>query len=769
MIRVDLGWLWFCSLLTGASGFPLHPRNNGGLTIDPSSDAWAEIISGIGPLILLVGERTTKQLLRSVRAYYSALSIGTAPLGLLAVVTSLIRFCGIQKLRAFIGYELEARSVAGIEYTQLNCGGVHAEMVDGHLIRSTSANPSSQIAAVSYLEGDLDRDSEQVMLQIWSCATFEEERRLRGIPKFAVDVRWVLWLRSRQATNRLVSKMIRSLVGALLLGDESAVEVRAAEICLKMVNRASGYLLPPTDGQAKNTPSKIETVGGSEVLESNFAASSGLKDQEEISEKIRIGVKTVSSNLSRSSVETASLAIKSDKPAEPQEIHSLDEDSVSPQLTFTYTLNAASEFLAKTPVSKSWSLFISLLSLGTILALYILALRHLNWEFSVAWLLLVVGYIGICFGVSCAAIIIFTSCTILRLDNKSARHNNPTKTRGSEWVDGVVNSVKNTDSLDTTGSEFLTSGLGPQNLEAVWLRPLSRKRAVLASIVASGIVVFFLCHYIGLRSSVWWVALGELGVCLLAALARSLVKGQQACFVVQPGVKIDKRCCSTGIIEVQKGRIVEQRNHHNVDARAYSTLSFEESATDGETIAWETAKLCSQNPALIQKLIQLTGMVLHVAAQDKNNCGVFVAFEGGLLVSEGLAFPNCQVILAFNSSISALATPTALLARGIMRQPEWVIDKANFGPVPLGKVYVLAIDGMMNWWTVSEDRNEMADLQKNLQWCFILINISFFLLLIDTSKDEKFPLGDIEKVHAGSSQANKSVAQSVYQFLQSCL
>jgi hypothetical protein len=757
-------------MIIGASGFPLDPRSNGGLAVDPSSDAWAEIISGIGPLILLVGERTTKQLLRSVRAYYSALSIGTAPLGLLAVVTSLIRFCGIQKLRAFIGYELEARSVAGIEYTQLNCGGVHAEMVDGHLIRSASANPSSQVAAVSYLQGDLDEDAQQVELQIQSCARFENERQLKGIPKLAVDVRWVLWLRSRQATDRCVSKIIRALIGSLLLKDKAAVELRAAEFCLKMANGTSRYLSPPTDGQATNTKSETGRSGGSEVLESRLDVSPGKNDHGMSSEKTRIGVKMVSSNSSHISLEPTSQATESKKLAEAQEIHPLDNDLVSPQLTFTYTLNAVSEFLAKRPVSKSWSLFISLLSLATILAIYILALRNLKWKFSVAWLLLVLGYFGIVFGVSFAAMIISTSCTVLRLDNKSARHDKSTKTSKSKWTDGVVNSVKNTDSMDTTGSEFLSSGLGPQNLEAVWLRPLSRERAMLASSVACGIVVFFLCHYIGLRSSIWWVALGELGVCLLAALARSLAKGEQARFTVQPGIKIDKRCCSTGIIEVQKGRIVEERSRQNVDARAYSTLSFEESATDGETIAWETARLCSQNPVLVQKILELTEMVLHVVpSQDNNDCDVLIAFGGGLLVSEGLAFPNCQVMLAFHSTISALSTPTALLARGIMRQPEWVLDKANFGPVPLGKVYVLAIDGMISWWTVSEDRNEMSDLQKNLQWCFMLINISFFLSLLDISKNGKFPLGDIERVHSGSSQANRNVAQEVFQFLQSCL
>ena len=37
------------------------------VSLDASSDAWAATLSGIGPLILLVGDRVTKQLLRNVQ------------------------------------------------------------------------------------------------------------------------------------------------------------------------------------------------------------------------------------------------------------------------------------------------------------------------------------------------------------------------------------------------------------------------------------------------------------------------------------------------------------------------------------------------------------------------------------------------------------------------------------------------------------------------------------------------------------------------------
>ncbi|KAH6710772.1 hypothetical protein BKA61DRAFT_612385 [Leptodontidium sp. MPI-SDFR-AT-0119] len=756
LVGICLRKIWlYLFMLPQVNGFPLHTRGNG-LTIDPSSDAWAEIISGIGPLILLLGERTTKQLLRSVRTYDNALSIGTAPLGLLAVFTSLIRFCGVQKLRAFIGYELEARAVAGIEYTQVNCGGVHAEMLDGHLIRSTSANPASQVAAVSFLKGRLDECFGEVLGQIRECARFESERLQQGIPRGVVDVRWVLGLRCRQATEISVAEIVKTLADVLLLKGKDKVRIREDDFRRKLAERASKHLPPTAVVEPEGLASTSEKVNNSEVPKTKAAK----EDQETINnDEIKITTKERSSDLSPMSTKSSASTTGSNKIAAILELDQGLDDS-SPQLTFMYTLDAVSEFLTRTPTPKSWSLLISILSLTTILAIYILALRHLHWQFSVAWLLLVLGYIGIVIGVSFAAMIISTSCTLLRLENRS----------NAKWTHGVVNSVKNTDSMETTGSAFLSSEFGPQILEVVWLRPLTRERALLASTVACGIVVFFLCHYIGLRSLIWWVALGELGVCLLAAFARSLVKGQQARFEVEEGVKLDKRCCSTGVISMQKGHKVGERKWGNIDARAYSALSFKEITTDGESIAWEAAKLCFEDAALVTKIQELTGMLLHaVPMQDKNNCDVLVAFDGGLLVSEGLAFPNCQVMLSFHSSISALGTPTALLARGIMRQPEWVLDKPGFGPMPLGQVYVLAIDGMIDWWTMSEDRNDMSDLQKNLQWCFVLINISFFLSLLELSRNEEFPLEAIEKVHCASSQDNKKVAQEVFEFLQSCL
>src|SRR5579871_2029144 len=78
-------------------------------SLDYAPDAWADTLSGVGPLIILIGERNTKQLLRNFRGFHHIYSLALAPLGLLSLLTSTIRMCGSQRLRGFIGYELEAR------------------------------------------------------------------------------------------------------------------------------------------------------------------------------------------------------------------------------------------------------------------------------------------------------------------------------------------------------------------------------------------------------------------------------------------------------------------------------------------------------------------------------------------------------------------------------------------------------------------------------------------------------------------------------------
>lgn len=161
------------------------------LSVDASQDAWAQALSGIGPLILLIGEKNTKQLLREANGLPGILSMSFAPIGLLSVLTSMIRLCGSQKLRSYIGYEHEPRATAAIEMTRVNCGGVHAEVVDGMVSRSTSTDATSKALAVLFLRGESEA-TDVALKQIQHCYKFQAEKTAKGCPEAAGNVNWCM-------------------------------------------------------------------------------------------------------------------------------------------------------------------------------------------------------------------------------------------------------------------------------------------------------------------------------------------------------------------------------------------------------------------------------------------------------------------------------------------------------------------------------------------------------------------------------------------------
>lgn len=61
--------------------------------------------------------------------------------------------------------------------TRINCRGVHAEVVDGYIVRSTSSEPSSQAIAISLLEGGTFASVHEAIAQIKMCYDFEEQKK----------------------------------------------------------------------------------------------------------------------------------------------------------------------------------------------------------------------------------------------------------------------------------------------------------------------------------------------------------------------------------------------------------------------------------------------------------------------------------------------------------------------------------------------------------------------------------------------------------------
>jgi len=712
---------------------PLDRRIQSIGSIDPSTDEWSSTLSGIGPLILLVGERTTKQVLRNVRSIASAFSLAAAPLGLLSVVTSLIRICGTQSLRAYIGYELEARTVAGIEITRVNCGGVHAHLTDGYVVRSMAANPASQLVAVSILEGENKEIADEATRRIMACSSFEGEKRKRGLPDNVANSRWVMHIVTpTKARREVVVSMIETLATAI------------------------GYPHENLDDFPEHVAASCD-IGSSQrgdVLETSIHEDEGIRNVESIIEIP--AAKQDSDPTEESAIQVSVLELSSTLPTLSE------KGNIEPtfwKFTFMNTFDAVSEFTTSKQVSDLSAMLIGSVSLTAILAIYLLDLWQNGWVMSIGWILVVVGYAGIVSGVTVAAVLIHSSCQCIKLEFS-----------GPSSGDGMVVSVKNTDSMDTTGSKLVSCMSKRQRLEAVWIKPSSSYERLLATITTISLVVAFITHYLGLRAIRWWASVGELGVCLIASFARSTSNERQEPFRVVEDVKVDKRCISTGIIRTQTARLIDQKSNKgdkHLDARAFSLVSFNYPPNTGERIAFQAAKLCMSEPILKGNLLRLTGMMMKLWDNEDENCSIIASFNGSLLLSEGLGSPTAHLCIAFQAKRSDLASPTAFLARAIMRQPEWMLGLPGFGNgIPVGNVYFPSIQSIMDWWTLSEDRNDLCDLQKNLHWPFVLINTTFFIQLFDQWKEGGKLATEVSRAQGRSDENEKGIAQEVVGFLQ---
>jgi hypothetical protein len=713
----------------GTQGAPIavHRRTNqaAGL-VNVGPDAWAEALSGVGPLILLVGDRSTKQLLRNVRGVHNAFSLAAAPLGLLSVVTSVIRLCGVRRLRAFIGYELEARVAAAVEMTRVNCGGVHAEMVDGYIVRSISSDPSGQAIAVSKLEGDFDPLAAEAVLQIQACDKFKSDKALARMPDDIAPMHWCLQLTAATPNREIIGSFIKTLLNANGIGDLDDSMRRLQSALTNSYSRDNRSSQCPTSCHSNTENTQIETL-----------TPEALNSRGEISEKFA----------------SAACTETQDPGPKPS----------SEQLYFLCTLEAVSEFVTSSPIFGAWATFLGVTSLSLILSLQAVALWQIEWHFSAGWILMFAGYVGIVVGVTAGALLIRSSCICVLLESRSAISK-------AGWVDGIVVSVKNTDSMDTTGSSFMSSRKRTQVFEAVWKKDLTPRHSSTATVVVMLLVVSFVCHYLGLRSVSWWVSVGELSICLTSAFARSITKDSQEQFSVVDGIHIDKRCASTGIIHMQKAVRVDELppNLRGLDFRAYSECESRLGAQSGEHVAWHAAKFCIEDRRVSSKILELTGMLVAISeGQEPGNRSVLASFLGGVLVSEGLAFPSSRLGIAFRTSASDLATPTPFLARAIMRQPQWMVVNSEFGGgvIPIGNVYIFSINSMMDWWTVSEDRNDMGDIQRNLHWPFLLINIAFYVSLLTLPERDAELVDGIEQVQRATTH-EKETAEAVVEFFK---
>ncbi|KAF2263681.1 hypothetical protein CC78DRAFT_465258 [Lojkania enalia] len=678
-------------ILQLAAAIPIR-RSEPFPSIDSGSDAWADALSGVGPLVLLIGERNTKQLLREISGLVDIFSMSFAPIGLLSVLTSMIRLCGSYTLRSYLGYEHEPRTNAALEMTRVNCGGVYADIVDGFITRSAASDPPSQALAVALLQGDTPNTVGESLKQIISCHQFQHLKATKLCSKNAGGVNWCF---------RLVAPLSASgdfwgIAGCIAVAIQFPDTKRILEDSL-----ALPYELSESDANQ---------------------FSSTLKDL-------------------------------------PKHL----------KVTFMCTFDGVSELNTGRSTPIYWSLATAIGSLLAMIAIQTICLWREKW-YSAGSMMMIAGYFCLASSVSMAAYMIHSSCDVATMKVRP-------KTSGAKWTQGLVMNMKNNDSLDTSGSCLMQARDQDYRFEAVWLKESALIRPVFSWLVSTLITLSFVCYYLGLRSVGWWASIAQLAVCLLAAFLRSLSKVERKKFEITDGIRLDKRCYSTGVLDMQRAMRMkkDQRVADNVDLRVYSLQTSSCIPLTGEFVAWRAAKLA--NTSIFREtgnaLLSLTGMSLRVIQSHSiNERKIIVSFNGGVLTEEGLAYPNAKLCLAFPTLIQDLAAPTPLLARAIMRQSQWAIENERICKknLPfLGGMYVTTLDSLLTWWTIAEDRNDMRDQHKNLHGSFLIICTAFFLALLQNHGDDEALIKGIESAHASSSEEDEGYSKTFLNFVNSNL
>jgi hypothetical protein len=630
-----------------------------------------------------------------------------------------------------------------MEVTRVNCGGVSAHLTDGYVVRSMQANPASQLVAVSLLEGNELGLRIKAIQRIRKGEEFEREKDRLGVPKGLAKLEWVLHIVAEQMNDRLVEAVVQTLAEAVGVGVNSREVMNFKEYVKGKGGIAGGH-----------KPKRGDTI---ENLESILPPPNDLE-----------GLKTTST------VSSSHPQLKKDihgsiPKATEKVSHSNEKQENSPSFwdfTFMNTFDAVSEFTTSSPVSHTSATATGLVSFLGIVTVHVLALWQNDWIVSIGWILVITGYFGIVFGVMLAALIINSSCVCIQLNDDPPK-NKKGESQEGQWQDGMVVSVKNPDSMDTTGSTFVSSSVTNQRLEAVYIKSLSQNDRLIASGITVSLASAFIVHYLGLRAIKWWASIGELGICIGAAFARSVSNDMQPRFEEVDGLKIDKRCISTGVIRVQTSRLVDEPRK-GLDARAYSPRELESTPTVGERVAFQTARLCLGDDQVRRLVTKLTGMHVQITNEGQGPLqrAVLVTCTGGILFKEGLGFPSARLITSFRASCSSLAAPTPFLARAIMRQPAWTLTAGAATDIPLGNVYVFAMQSMLDWWTLSEDRNGMGDLQKNLHWPMFLINAGFYLEVFSIGKVDEEMLGQVSGKHEPSGEEDMKAAKEIGTYLR---
>jgi len=127
------------NIIKFAHAYPLTHLTKRNISIESAQDDWSSLIAGIAPLVLLVGERITKQHLRESSSRFDYYILAATPLGLVTSVVSLLRLVSLPIVIRLIGRTDELLQDACKEITPVNTGSVHSILEEGKVQRGVPA------------------------------------------------------------------------------------------------------------------------------------------------------------------------------------------------------------------------------------------------------------------------------------------------------------------------------------------------------------------------------------------------------------------------------------------------------------------------------------------------------------------------------------------------------------------------------------------------------------------------------------------------------
>ena len=161
-----------------------------GITVQNAQDDWSSLVAGIAPLVLLVGERVTKQHLRESTSRWDYFQLGATPFGLVTSVVSLLRLVSLSIVTRLIGRSDELLQDVCKEITPVNTGNVTSILEEGIVQRGAVETEKGATGVFTNLVRRLhvwefNTSVDELMREARKCV--ESLRRMNEAYKYSAD------------------------------------------------------------------------------------------------------------------------------------------------------------------------------------------------------------------------------------------------------------------------------------------------------------------------------------------------------------------------------------------------------------------------------------------------------------------------------------------------------------------------------------------------------------------------------------------------------